>query len=150
MKGDLRGNWKGYFKYGKGYPANSRSRKNPFEIRVKFYDGAFSGLCDDNYTRLFFKSPAVIDGVLNEKKISFIKRYPGLLTMNENGQAIADYNQPPIPVRYEGRLKKRIFSKRYYFKGTWYIDYSFIDGDGIVNNYSSSGSWRMEKDEVTK
>jgi hypothetical protein len=58
----LKGEWKGYYKYGRGYSRSLRGKKETFTITIQSHDTIFSGICMDwQYYEL------------NEKQFPFLK-----------------------------------------------------------------------------
>ncbi len=143
----LSGKWKGYYRYGKEYPLKFRKLKEPFEIEIKYDDDVFSGICIDNYTKDLFKAPAVIDGSFEGDRIYFIKRYPGLLTLDENDKPTIILNEPSYAIQYEGFLYKCFWGNDYYIKGEWSIDISYLDEGKNANYFSDTGTWKITKEK---
>jgi hypothetical protein len=56
-----------------------------------------------------------------------------------------DHNYSSNSIQYKGHLKRRFFSKAYYFEGEWEINGSFLGEDGYPYYYSSAGVWKMTK-----
>jgi hypothetical protein len=141
----ISGNWSGAYRYGRGYPAGVRGTRVLFSIRIDPFDGIFTGTCTDTYTDEYFRAPAIIEGEIEGNRIYFIKRYPSLLTIDEQGNTIVIPDEPSVNIQYEGRLYKSFFSGKYYLKGEWNIDGSYLDDTGNAIYYSSSGSWKVSR-----
>ena len=141
----LNGEWTGFFVYGNGYPATYREKKNDFTIVVNGADGMIKGECTDVFVRKYFTSPATIDGSFENGAVTFIKRYPSLLTIDENEKVTVFPDRPSHEVLYTGHVYKKLFSRKIYFKGRWDISGSFLDEDKNARYYTFGGTWEMEK-----
>jgi hypothetical protein len=120
MKNDkLNGLWNGVLKYGNSYPEKYQSRLEPFSLDILFDGDNFKGICKDNFTEEIFKTPATVEGTFVPNLISFIKRYPGLLVVNENEETIVVPEKPSIDIHYTGMFYKGLFSRTLRFEGEW-------------------------------
>lgn len=140
----IEGRWKGYYKYGEGYPKTDKNKKHFFIIEIINKNGLITGTCVDDLSKQFFDTPATIEGMAEEYSIFFILRYPNLLTYDEANQLIVDPEKPSSDIQYTGSFKKRFFSNRYYLEGNWEISGSGLDENGEPWYSYSDGYWQME------
>jgi hypothetical protein len=141
----LQGRWEGFYTYGSQYPAAYRKMKVPFVLKLQIENNIVSGTCTDHYTEQYFRQPATIEGILDGNTISFIKKYPFFLGINENGQVYTDESVPASEVHYVGQLRRKLFSKRYTAQGDWDISGSFRDEKGNAMYYTNDGKWNMRQ-----
>src|SRR5688572_19165181 len=109
----IEGKWVGFYSYGKSYPKEFQRKKTPFTLEIVNTDGLIKGICDDEFTLSLFGKPASIEGSAEKYSINFIKKYPGLLTLDENSQPIAIPGEPSLDIQYTGSLQKKFFSNKY-------------------------------------
>ncbi|HEX2536445.1 MAG TPA: hypothetical protein VHK69_22035 [Chitinophagaceae bacterium] len=139
----LNGQWKGVYTYGNPYSWKGKSE--PFTLDIICWEGIIQGTCADVYTRRYFDRPAVIEGVYDDNFISFIKKYPGLLTVDEAGRDLVLHDQPSLPIHYTGAPYRRLFSRRLRMKGEWSLTQAIRNAQGQMEFYTGSGTWRMTK-----
>jgi len=141
----LSGIWHGIFKYGNAYPEDHRKIVEPFTLDIKFDECNFNGICEDRFSKTYFNSSATVEGSFVPNLISFIKRYPGLLTIDEEFQTVALPDKPSLDIHYTGFYYKGIFSSKARFEGEWIIT-DYILNDAGQREYSNSGGvWMMSK-----
>ncbi|HEX7903771.1 MAG TPA: hypothetical protein VF487_07825 [Chitinophagaceae bacterium] len=146
-KPTIEGKWIGHFVYGETYPKEFKSKKISFVIEIAKDNELIKGTCIDDLSREIFKNPAIIEGLFENDFITFIKRYPALLTEDENNNLVAHFDKPSVNIHYKGVLTKNLFSRIYFFKGEWEISGSYLDEMGQANYYTFAGKWRMQKSE---
>lgn len=139
------GSWKGEYTYGQGYPREVRGTKQEFILGMTFSDTSFDGICEDMYTRDFFKKPANISGKVIGHRIWFSKRYPSLLTADENMQTIVVPDQPSLDIIYSGYYSGGLFSRAPSFRGEWKIIAPDIEVNGKIVTPIIGGKWSMKK-----
>ena len=140
----IEGKWVGFYSYGKSYPKEFRRKKTSFSLEIVNEDGLIKGICDDEFTLNLFGKPATIEGFAEKYTITFIKRYPSLLTLDENNQPLVVAEEPSLDIQYIGSLQKKIFSNKYILKGSWDISGSFLDKHGNANYYTDEGIWELK------
>ena len=77
--------------------------------------------------------------------ISFIKRYPALLTVDVNEQAIIIPEKPSVEIHYTGFFYKGLFSSTIRFEGEWTMTDYFLNELGEKEFYTCYGTWEMKK-----
>ena len=108
-------------------------------------NGMIKGECIDDFVRTYFTSPAIIEGSFENGAVTFIKRYPSLLTIDENGKVAVFSDKPSHEVLYTGHVYKKLFLRKIYFKGKWDISGFFLDENKNPRYYTFGGTWEMEK-----
>jgi hypothetical protein len=146
MLNSIQGKWKGQYTYGQGYPSALVGRTVEFMVDLFIDNNHLSGFCQDaGEVAEAFEKPATIQGTFAEGKIEFIKRYPGRLFIDEkNLYAYEDI--PSSDIIYKGVLKKKLLSRKYYFKGTWSIETIVTNDNGKEECKIVRGKWKMYKD----
>jgi len=139
------GKWIGKLSYGKGYPIEYAAKTVSFVINILINNDLINGNCEDDITKQLLLTPASIEGIYKNKSIHFIKRYPCFITFDEKGNLKAVPTEPSPEIQYDGRLIKKFFSGKKYFKGNWKISGSFLDGNGLAQYYTVGGNWTMKK-----
>lgn len=142
---DVNGLWEGYFTYGPGYPPSYKNKKVTFTIELTETKGLITGKCIDEFVKTHFTEAAKIEGAFENNQITFLKTYPSYLYIDENDKPAVDKSKPSTSILYTGILKKRIFTRVYYFKGNWEISGSYLDQDKIAHYYAVEGKWTMQK-----
>ncbi len=112
---------------------------------IQFDGDNFKGTCSDIFTDTQFNKPATVKGTFVPNLISFIKKYPSLLIVDENNQTVVVPEQPSLEIHYTGLLYKGLFSKTFRFEGEWSMTNSYIDEQGKKQFYTCNGSWKMKK-----
>src|SRR5688572_31884826 len=105
----LNGIWKGFYKYGNMYPESYQKIAEPFTVEMEFDGVNFKGNCKDRFSEKYFNSPASIEGTFVPNLISFIKKYPSLLTIDDNLQTIVIPEKPSLEIHYTGFSTKVFF-----------------------------------------
>lgn len=142
----LNGAWTGTYRYGDCYPASYHNKVIPFSVEMNFTGNTFKGTCNDEYTEAQFNNhPAILEGTFVPNYISFIKRYPGLLVINEVEEIVAVPKTTSLDIHYTGMLFKAFFSKRIYFEGEWSMTDCFITEYGEKLFSTWYGTWKLEK-----
>jgi len=146
MKNDkLNGLWIGTYKYGFGYPEEYKKREEPFSLNIQFEGDNFKGTCHDPFIDTHFNQPATVEGTFSPNLISFIKRYPSLLTINENEQTIVVPDRPSIDIHYTGLFYQGLFSRTIRFEGEWTMTDYYLNEFGKKEFYTLNGTWTMKK-----
>lgn len=140
----LTGKWIGQYTYGKGYEGVTQA-SCPFEMDLVHDGFALKGTCFEEQFKDVLKAPATIEGSFENKAISFIKKYPSMMVLDQDGQASADHDNTGTPIHYTGRLTKKWFPRRYIFTGQWSMNESLDLGGGISKYVTLSGTWSMER-----
>lgn len=140
----ITGKWTGKYIYGDSYVDDLKGKSVSFTMDL-FFDGeVVRGTCIDEETKGLFKDPSKIEGTFENDAILFYKSYPDAKDLVGASLLIAkEYNSTSI--QYSGVLKKKFFSRKRFFEGTWEINGSFLDDNGISNYYALDGTWKMEK-----
>ncbi len=139
------GQWQGHFTYGEGYTPDFRKQKVRLELNLINEGGNLQGTALDSVTRGLFREPAQLVGRVEGDSVAFIKRYPCLVTVDESGNSIVVPEQPSTETIFSGKLKKKLFSSKYFLQGEWKIEGSFINQWGTKSNYTYRGTWSVEK-----
>jgi hypothetical protein len=116
-----------------------------FEIELTDENGLIKGICKDDITNELAILPASIEGTFENGLFYFIKTYQYAIVFDEYGQSVAIPDKPSSAIHYKARLRKRLFSKSYFFKGAWEISGSYLDANKAPFHYSFSGTWKMKK-----
>lgn len=141
----LNGIWKGYYEYGDSYPEEFQRLREPFTLELLFDDVNFNGICKDKFTESYFNKPATVQGTFVPNLISFIKKYPSLLTVDDNMQTIVIPDKPSLEIHYTGLFYKGLFSKTIRFEGEWTMTNLVITESGKKDYFTFDGTWTMEK-----
>lgn len=110
---------------------------------MKVDNGIITGTLVDQYVQKYFTEPATVEGVLTEQSLSFVKKYPYFMGIDEDHEVFTDKSMPSHEIHYTGRIKRKLFSNRYFVKGKWEISGSFLDEHGNANYYTGEGKWQM-------
>jgi hypothetical protein len=140
----ISGKWSGEFVYGSEYDSQKRGKKVKFIMTLMYDNGIVRGFSIDEEAKEVFSEPAKIEGSFENGVIAFYLTYHKDSIVGEEENA-AEYGVGSI--QYIGFLRKKIFSKKVYFSGTWDIGESELDSNGRACYYHSSGTWKMEKIE---
>jgi hypothetical protein len=141
----IKGKWIGQLTYDSTYPIEYRNKVLSFQITISQEKELLKGECVDDITEQLLLKAATIEGVYENEAIYFVKRYPCLITLDERNHLKLFPAEPSMGIEYKGHLRKKLFSKKRYFKGTWDISGSYVDGNGMSYYYSMGGKWKMEK-----
>lgn len=141
----LAGLWKGNFKYGNIYPEEYKDRVEFFSLDIKFDGNNFKGTCRDFFTETYFNEAATIEGTFVPNLISFIKRYPSLLTVDEKGEVLIISAKPSLDIHYTDLFYKGLFSSTMRFEGEWTITDYYLNELGKKEFYTCYGTWEMKK-----
>jgi hypothetical protein len=140
----IEGKWTGYFKYGKSYPPGQRGKNVAFSLDIINIDGFITGTCIDELSKDLFNNPATIEGRAEEYSVSFIKRYPGLVTLNVQHQPVVVQDKPSEGIQYAGRLQNKFLSNKYVLIGQWDISGYALDEHGNAVYYTLEGTWEVK------
>ncbi len=141
MNSSINGLWKGEFTLGPEY--GPRAGKNiDFTADLKEDDDfSIEGICIENETKGFFKEPVTINGFREDVFISFVKKYPCLLLVDEKGNYIVDKEKEHPDIEYEGELDPETGR----IEGT-FSTYSIVeDLDGNRFEVVYTGTWFLER-----
>lgn len=141
----LEGTWKGFYTYGPEYSVQYQTMKVEFVFELTSKGGIIMGTCVDSFTKEFFEQPAIVEGVLIDKDISLIKKYPCFLGIDENDKTFIDWSAPSAEIHYSGLLRRKMLSNEYFVVGTWDISGSFRDEQGDARYYTNDGDFEMYK-----
>ena len=138
----LSGKWAGEFVYGHQYEEGTRGKKVKFFMTL-YYDGNLvRGTSMDDEAKEIFREPARIEGSFDNGVLIFYLTYAKESVIGVKRNA-AEYGKGSI--QYTGRLRKKFFSREYYFRGTWEINESHWEPDGESYHTYGSGTWEMRK-----
>lgn len=138
----ISGKWSGEFVYGNMYDEQTRGKKVKFFMTL-FYDGTIvRGTSMDDEAREVFREPARVEGTFENEVLLFYLTYSKESVIGNNKNA-ANYGVGSI--QYIGHLTRKMFSKEYYFKGTWEINESHLEPNGEIYHSQASGTWQMRK-----
>ena len=138
----ITGKWIGEYIYGEGYGEDLRGKSVQFTIELFLNGDLITGTCIDEETKDIFSEPAKIEGTFENGTILFYLTHSIDSVMGDKNKA---ENYSSTSIQYSGVLKKSFFRKAYYFEGTWDIDESVLDVDGVWQHYSVEGTWTMRK-----
>lgn len=142
---DIEGRWEGFYTYGEDYPVALQTIKEEFSMELKVMGEILKGTIIDSYVRKYFENPATVEGFLDGKVLTLIKRYPHFFETDENGEMIFDPAKPSHEIHYVGTITSSWFSTRYHVQGDWDISGSHRDENGNALYYSSDGHWEMQR-----
>ncbi len=135
------GLWKGEYTLGPEYgPREGKSFD--FEADVKEDDDfSIEGICVERETKDLFKEPVTISGFREDGFISFIKKYPYLLLIDEQQNYLIDKEKEHPDIEYEGELNPETGR----FEGT-FSTYRIIENiDGRRFEVVFTGTWFLER-----
>lgn len=138
---DLTGRWTGEYIYGDVYKTPIKGTRVAFEIELTATGGTLKGSCVDDEFKTHFKDPATIEGTVKENTIHFIKRYPCLFSIDEDGRIILFPKLPSHEIHYSGFFENGRFS------GNWKVTNPYADADEEEStfDYGREGFWEMQK-----
>ena len=142
---NLTGHWKGDYVFGKGYPKSVAGKSEPFDFFIVDNSGTISGSCIDDVVREVSNNESYIIGTFFEKVLKFKKRYKVHTGIDEKGNHVLDHDAKCDGVDYVGTLKKKMFSKTYYFIGEWSITSRVDNGTGGSQYFICGGKWKMKR-----
>lgn len=133
----ISGTWNGEYSYdSEDYSENSIR----FKMTLSEESGEITGHCIDSEEDGGIPIPAGISGFIEGSSLSFIKQYPFLVYIDENGCWHKDETQAHPEIHYFGEIENGIL------KGTWEINIeSFNHGMEIVVE-QITGTWEMNKE----
>jgi hypothetical protein len=140
----LNGKWRGICRYD-SLPGVPEFKAVKFEMDIHFNGNNFTGTCIDEYTVKYFDEPATISGTFSPNYISFIKKYPALLTSDESLNPLVILEEPSADIHYTGILTRSFFTRRYVLTGEWSLTDIFLDETGKKQFQTNSGTWRLKK-----
>jgi hypothetical protein len=140
----LNGRWRGQFTYGNRYE-EKEGVTVPFELDLQFDGNVFTGTAFDQETKHLFSEPAKIEGVFSDNYISFIKKYPCSIEVDQFNRLVAIKTQPAIPVHYTGTLRKRGLFFNDFFEGEWEVTSAYKNADGTIAYATGLGTWTMKR-----
>jgi hypothetical protein len=133
----VHGSFIGQYTYGEGYPQQQIGTSVSFEMMLTARGVEFFGYCIDEATKLVFPEGAEVIGLIENNMISFDKRYPKAVQLDENGfTTVIEDGIPPL-IQYEGEL----FGER--FEGVWEIHQHYKENEEVFSIMIGSGTWAM-------
>lgn len=142
---NLTGHWKGKYIYGQGYPDYMIGMEESFYLFITDENGSIAGMCIDKITQSMNDNEAHISGVFFDNTIKFTKTYKIHGSIDEDETPYVDEGVETNGVDYVGRLKRKLFSRTYYFEGEWSINHSYKRTSGSIKSYKCLGYWSMDK-----
>ena len=138
----LDGRWKGEYTLGPEY--GSREGKS-FDFTVNLNeddDSSIEGICMEHATKDLFKEPVTISGFREEDFISFVKKYPCLVLVDEQENYMTDKEKEHPDIEYEGELDPETGR----MQGT-FSTYNIVeDINGRRFEVVFTGGWFLERD----
>ena len=143
---DLNGKWVGFYELGPDYGDKISGEKTAFSVNLKDNNGEFEGGSSEGNDKSFNK--AFIKGFFDGNMISFIKQYPALILIDNNGKRAVDENSTHPEIEYTGYYDEQLKS----FSGDWeMITSSSVknrEGENMIaEEYYLSGKWTMSRSE---
>lgn len=135
---DLTGKWTGEYVYGDVYKTPIKGTKVAFELEMTVTGGIIKGNCFDDEFRHHFKNGATIEGVIKENTIIFVKRYPCMFNIDDDGKIILFPKLPSHEIHYSGNYNDGKFS------GAWKVTLPYAEEDADVVD-ARQGAWEMQK-----
>jgi len=137
MSDPISGRWKGQYVFDQepGMPAGS-AHDFSFDLSAD-EEGSFTGTCFEPSVNELFREDVTVEGFVDEKLISFVKRYPCLLLFDQYKGYMAVPEEEHPDVEYEGEFDDD--SKSY--KGTLAMYHRYDGAD-----YVQQGTWWMKRD----
>ena len=137
---NITGRWIGKYTFGKGYYDSMIGKSDPFEFEIVDNAGSISGSCIDNVVKAVNGNESYIIGTFKNNKIAFKKRYKIHTAVDEFGNQVIMHRISTDGIDYSGKLKKKFFSRRIYFSGSWSIT-TWIEDDPETHVYK--GTWQI-------
>jgi len=132
------GTWRGYFTYGKNYPAALQHGVFHFTINMTVAKGILYGHCNEDSPVEKFKNPSVIEGIVENGTVTFIKTY-FVKEQPVNDDAVDTNAWPMVKIKYTGQFDGAELD------GIWEIRSIRPDKDGAHYEHVDSGAWMMKK-----
>ena len=136
---DFSGKWAGEYVYGEEYGEPISGKRIPFEINMTCTDGHVKGNCVDDDSKHFLPEPATIEGFIKQNSISFIKKYPCLWQIDDQGKPRFFPKLPSQEIHYAGLYSDGKF------EGGWEVVMTLSKENGDAFEYTGTGSWHMYK-----
>lgn len=136
---DLTGKWTGEYVYGDVYKAPIKGITVAFELEMTVTSGIVKGNCTDDEFRHHFKSPATIEGVVKENTITFVKKYPCMFNIDDDGKITLFPKLPSHEIHYSGHYADGKFS------GAWKVTLPYAAEDDTDVFDARQGEWQMQK-----
>ena len=135
------GQWKGAFTLGPEY-GTREGESIDFRIEIQEDDDAeIEGVCIEQETSALFKEPVTISGFREEGFISFVKKYPCLVLLDERGNYVLEKEKEHPDIEYEGELNPETGK----IEGT-FSTYSIVeDVEGRRFEVVFTGTWFLER-----
>ncbi len=137
---DINGKWKGYYEYGIGYILPYFGSR--VEIAVIFtVDSSdnITGSITETPSELSVDAVAKIKGFIDQGLISFIKTYPVLPEIADDGSIVL--KEGTLDIQHTGYLD--IYNEAIY--GDWLIEDPFINKEGNTEIEYLIGIWFLER-----
>ena len=140
----ITGKWIGSYIYGDSYVDELKGKKILFTLELVSDGELITGTCTDDETKDLFLEPSKIEGSFENDVVLFYKSYPTAKGLVGASLLIAqEYNFSSI--QYTGVIKKNFLSRKRFMQGTWEVNGSFLDDEGVANYYVLDGTWKVEK-----
>ena len=141
----IEGKWVGHLKYDQGYPLELQAKYVSFEMNI-FLDGInINGTWIDEHTIHHHLDPSTFEGTFVDDIIHFTKTRSHDIVFDPVKKKLGITNEAGIPVLYSGRLRKKIFSAQYYFKGKCCFTLNYTDKAGNAKSHDFKGLWSMKR-----
>lgn len=134
----IAGIWNGLFIYGS---EEDESESVRFRMELTIKNGIIAGQCIDSEEDGGIPLPANINGFVENNTVSFIKKYPCLIYVDENGKYQKDESQSHPEIHYYGEYINGMLI------GSWEMILGSVEqGDDIIVE-QLFGKWEMRKKE---
>ncbi len=136
----LEGKWNGFYTYKENYSKKVLESKTSFEIVFSLNNGSLTGSCleasDDQ--------SIITDVIFESNSIKFIKQYPRLHLIDDDGNTTIDKSSRHPLINYIGSFDPTNNS----FSGTWSMEFIQLIDDTIYK-HTMTGKWFMKKSIVS-
>lgn len=139
----ISGKWQGtYSQKLKEDPEDDQIFEVDFEMKLECAEDGFTGTCYDLEIESGKKEKSSISGFIEDKMISFIKRYEHSIYLDEHAEEfVLDKGATHSEIHYYGTFN----STENKFEGTWEIEIEKESvGSDQVNTSFIYGSWWMK------
>lgn len=139
---DINGKWKGYYEYGVGYLLPYFGNRVEIEVTFTVDNSEYiTGSVSETPSDLSVDAVASLKGFIDESLISFIKTYPVLPEIDENGNVVL--KKGTLEIQHTGFIDEEY--KAIY--GDWIIEDSFVNENGQTEFTDLTGIWFLKKTE---
>ncbi|HYW95986.1 MAG TPA: hypothetical protein VE870_10395 [Bacteroidales bacterium] len=143
INSSITGLWKGEFTLGPEY--GSREGKS-FDFTAELNeddDFSIEGVCEEGETKDLFKEPVTINGFRDDEFISFVKKYPCLVLVDEQGKYFTEKEKEHPDIEYEGELDPETGR----LQGTFSTYNIMEDPNGRRFEVVFTGTWFLHRSE---